>query len=84
MGLPGKRLSSRRKKTRAAHHALKPTTLNVCTQCKKPALPHTACDFCGHYKGRNVLARATAKSKKAVTKTVKAESVVAEEKSVKQ
>ncbi len=70
MGLPGKRLSSRRRKTRAAHHALKSTTLTKCSKCNKPVLPHTACGFCGYYKGRNIFAKTTTPKRKLTEKKV--------------
>lgn len=38
-----------------AHLALKKKTLNKCPKCGKAILPHTACDFCGTYKGREVI-----------------------------
>lgn len=69
MGLPGKRLSSRRRKTRASHHALKKTTLAMCAKCAKPVLPHTACGACGYYKGRNVFAKKAVPAKPAKAKT---------------
>lgn len=55
---------------RRSHHALKAKTLAVCPQCGKAVLPHTACAFCGTYKGRQVLKVKTAATK-AATKTVK-------------
>lgn len=38
-----------------SHLALKKKTINECPKCGKAVLPHTACDFCGTYKGREVL-----------------------------
>lgn len=38
-----------------AHLALKKKTLNACPKCGKAVKPHTACAFCGSYKGREVL-----------------------------
>ena len=54
MALPGHRRTSSHKRRRAAHFALKATTLAACAKCKKPILPHKACAFCGSYKGRQV------------------------------
>ena len=51
---------------RRSHHALKAKTLVKCPQCGQMALPHTACAFCGTYKGRQVI-----KIKSAATKTNK-------------
>jgi large subunit ribosomal protein L32 len=54
---------------RRSHHALKAKTLVKCPQCGQMALPHTACAFCGTYKGRQVIKVKTAGAKTA--KTVK-------------
>ncbi|MEI6288417.1 MAG: 50S ribosomal protein L32 [bacterium] len=55
MGLPAQKRSKRSKRQRASHFALKPTALVTCPKCQKPALPHRACEFCGTYRGRQVL-----------------------------
>lgn len=70
MSVPKKRAASRAKRTRAAHHALSKVTTVNCAQCKKAIKPHTACPFCGNYKGRNVLAKkaTVAKAKPAPAK----------------
>ncbi|MBI2415551.1 MAG: 50S ribosomal protein L32 [Candidatus Kerfeldbacteria bacterium] len=60
MTIPGKRLSSRHRKTRAAHHALAKITTVTCQQCHKQIVPHAACPFCGYYKGRKLGAGAQA------------------------
>ncbi len=39
-----------------AHLALKKKTLVKCPKCAKMILPHTACEFCGYYNGREVIA----------------------------
>lgn len=64
MGLPGKKLSKRSKRTRAAHSALKPAILGVCSKCKSPVKSHTVCMVCGTYRGRQVLKIASALDKK--------------------
>ena len=61
---------------RRSHHALKAKTLVKCPQCGQMALPHTACAFCGTYKGRQVIkvksaANKTAKPAKAAKPAVK-------------
>jgi large subunit ribosomal protein L32 len=38
-----------------AHQALEKVALNKCTKCGQPKLPHTACSFCGAYKGKEVI-----------------------------
>ncbi len=37
------------------HLFIKEPVLNVCPKCSKPVLPHTACPFCGYYKGEEVI-----------------------------
>lgn len=54
MPVPRQRLSSRRGRMRASHHALGTITTVTCTQCQKAILPHRACPWCGFYKGRNL------------------------------
>lgn len=80
MGLPGKRLSSRHRKTRAAHHALKKTTLATCTKCHKPILPHTACNSCGYYKGKNIFSQSLSKKAKVKETTAQTPSVAKDSK----
>ncbi|MDP3244648.1 MAG: 50S ribosomal protein L32 [bacterium] len=55
MGLPGHRRTSSHKRRRAAHFALSASTLAKCGHCGKAIKPHHACDFCGYYKGREVI-----------------------------
>ncbi|TAL19216.1 50S ribosomal protein L32 [Patescibacteria group bacterium] len=55
MGLPGHRRTSSHKRRRAAHFALRKLSLSSCAKCKKPILPHTACEHCGTYAGRQVI-----------------------------
>lgn len=46
--LPVTKKSKMRKRTRRAHHALKPVHLIACPQCGRAKLPHAACSECGH------------------------------------
>jgi large subunit ribosomal protein L32 len=55
MGLPSQRRTSRSKKERASHFALKTTGTSKCSECGSPVLPHHACKKCGNYKGNKVL-----------------------------
>jgi len=55
MGLPSKQRTSRSKRERASHFALKATTLGKCEKCGTSMLPHRACPKCGYYRGRQVL-----------------------------
>jgi len=54
MGLPSQKRTSRSKKERASHFALKKTTLAKCPECGATVLPHIACKKCGSYRGRKV------------------------------
>ncbi|MBI2055691.1 MAG: 50S ribosomal protein L32 [Candidatus Sungbacteria bacterium] len=52
---------------RRSHHALRPGAFSICSHCNKDALPHTVCQNCGYYKGRqviDVLAKLDKKTKK--------------------
>jgi len=66
MANPKKRKASSAVRTKRAHLALKKVSLNKCSKCGKPKLPHTVCTFCGTYRGRQVLkvAAPAAKAKK--------------------
>ncbi len=55
MGLPAKRRTKQSKRERAAHFALKATTVTTCPKCKHAILPHRVCANCGYYRGRDVL-----------------------------
>jgi large subunit ribosomal protein L32 len=55
MAVPKKRQTSSHKGQRRSHHGLKRMVLVNCQQCKKPIPGHTACPFCGTYKGREVI-----------------------------
>jgi large subunit ribosomal protein L32 len=38
-----------------AHLALKKQTLNKCPKCASAVKPHTACETCGYYRGKEVV-----------------------------
>ena len=40
---------------RRSHHALETAQLSICSHCKKEVLPHTICQNCGYYKGRQII-----------------------------
>jgi len=92
MGLPGHHRTSSDKRKRSAHFGLKAFQPTVCPKCKKPVMPHRACEFCGFYKGREVVAikvlkalkpveAKAPKAKKPAVKKAKKEAPVAESKS---
>ena len=72
MPVPRQRLSARRGRTRASHHALVKKTTLVCPNCSKAMLPHRACAACGYYKGKNVRTKITTTPKKSTSQKAKA------------
>lgn len=42
---------------RAANMKVTAVTLVKCPQCKEAKLPHTVCPECGHYKGKEAIAK---------------------------
>lgn len=64
MANPKKRRTKAAVGKNRAHLALKPVALNTCPKCGKAKKPHTACEFCGEYKGRAVVKKAAPKAKK--------------------
>lgn len=55
MAEPKKRLTSTRSGNRKSHLAAKAASLNNCSKCKAPVMPHRVCANCGFYKGNDVL-----------------------------
>ncbi|HXI84450.1 MAG TPA: 50S ribosomal protein L32 [Verrucomicrobiae bacterium] len=55
MGVPKRRVSKMRLRTRKASHRPKARQLSVCAQCGARVLPHRVCPSCGYYKGRQVV-----------------------------
>lgn len=68
MGLPAKRRTHTSKRERAAHFALRATSLAPCSHCRKLILPHRVCPHCGWYKGREVIHTATKLEKRSKKK----------------
>jgi large subunit ribosomal protein L32 len=56
MSVPKKRRTSSSKKRRASHFALGSEALVTCSKCKKKTRPHRVCEYCGFYKGKEVIA----------------------------
>jgi len=52
---PTQRHTKSRKRKRRAAIKLSRATLTFCPKCKRSVKPHTACAFCGQYKGKEVL-----------------------------
>ena len=55
MSVPKKRRTKSSVGKRRSHHALKGLTLSKCPKCNQAVEPHTACKFCGAYKGKEVV-----------------------------
>lgn len=60
MGVPKRKMSKMRLRTRKAANRWHAAKLNKCAQCSNPLPGHIACPGCGYYKGRQVLTIATA------------------------
>ena len=56
MANPKRRHSQSRRDNRRSQQRLRLATLSPCPQCGKLRAPHHACQFCGYYHGRQVLA----------------------------
>ncbi|NMC51919.1 50S ribosomal protein L32 [Candidatus Kuenenbacteria bacterium] len=54
MSTPTQKHTKSRKNIRRGAIRLKKISLANCPKCKKPVKPHTACAFCGSYKGKVV------------------------------
>jgi large subunit ribosomal protein L32 len=55
MAVPKRKLSTRRTRMRASHHALTPPNLRTCDRCGHPGPGHRVCIKCGYYRGREVV-----------------------------
>jgi large subunit ribosomal protein L32 len=55
MSTPTQKHTKSRKNIRRGALHLKKISLGVCPKCKKPVRPHTACAFCGNYKGTSAV-----------------------------
>ncbi|PYK86582.1 MAG: 50S ribosomal protein L32 [Verrucomicrobia bacterium] len=55
MGVPKRRTSKMRLRTRKAANRWHAPQLSKCPQCGSTVASHTVCPSCGYYKGRQVL-----------------------------
>lgn len=55
MAVPYRRTSKTRKRMRRTHFKLEPLGLVKCTHCGAMIRPHTVCQECGYYNGKQVL-----------------------------
>ena len=66
MPQPKYRTSKSKRNTRRSHHALRAPGMSICPNCNAVKLPHSVCEACGHYRGKQVL---EPKSRMGVTDT---------------
>ena len=55
MAVPKKRTSKQRKRKRRTHYKAEPVTVNTCSKCGDPKVPHRVCPTCGHYRDEPVI-----------------------------
>jgi large subunit ribosomal protein L32 len=55
MGVPKRKTSKMRLRTRKAANRWRRPQLSKCPQCASTVAGHTVCPSCGYYKGRQVL-----------------------------
>ncbi len=56
MSVPAHHLSKSRVRNRRSHHAIKTDKAQLCPKCQAPIKPHHACNSCGTYKKKQVIA----------------------------
>lgn len=65
MPLPKRKHSkARRDKRRSANSKMYASNLALCSNCKKPRMPHRVCPHCGYYNGKPVIVIETVAEKK--------------------
>ncbi|GAB4174222.1 MAG: 50S ribosomal protein L32 [Thalassobaculales bacterium] len=57
MAVPKKKTSKSRRNMRRAHDGLVAEAFVECPNCGESKRPHHVCSACGHYDGREVVAR---------------------------
>lgn len=55
MPVPKVRTSRSKRNMRRSHHALSSPALSLCSNCGSVVRPHSVCDACGFYKGKQVM-----------------------------
>jgi large subunit ribosomal protein L32 len=60
MAVPKKKKSASKRDMGRSHDALKPSAHNECSNCGELKRPHHVCPACGHYDGREVVAKSAA------------------------
>ncbi|MBI2003030.1 MAG: 50S ribosomal protein L32 [Candidatus Wildermuthbacteria bacterium] len=69
MAVPKQHRSKSRQGQRRMHLFLKNPSTLPCAHCGKEIASHTACAFCGHYKGKAVVNTSKTKKKKRTAHT---------------
>jgi large subunit ribosomal protein L32 len=54
MGVPKRKHSNARSRSRRSHDHLRPRQLTFCPKCSQALPTHTVCPTCGYYMGRTV------------------------------
>lgn len=60
MGVPKRRMSKMRMRSRKAANRLQAVQLATCARCGARVRPHRVCPACGYYKGRQVVSKTAA------------------------
>lgn len=55
MPVPKKRTSKSKKNLRRSHHRVVAPGMSICPNCDTVKHPHSVCEACGHYKGKQVV-----------------------------
>lgn len=55
MPVPKKRTSKSKKNMRRSHHRVAGPGMSVCPNCGSIKHPHSVCEACGHYRGKQVV-----------------------------
>ena len=66
MGVPKKKRSQSRQRSRNAEQKKFFSGVSICPRCQSPKLSHFACPSCGYYKGRLAVVIKEKKAKKGV------------------
>jgi large subunit ribosomal protein L32 len=76
MGVPTQRRTKSQRNQRRMHIFTKVPALTICPKCGSSVLPHTVCQNCGYYRGKeaiNVLEKLEKKERKKREKEIKAQ-----------
>ena len=60
---PKRQHSRQRQRKRRTHYKARISSMGPCSNCRKPILSHRVCPYCGHYKGRLVVAQKVKEAK---------------------